>query len=94
MTFSVSFTKKEDSKADTVVIGVFQDNKLTSSAKEINERENGLVSGCLNGNQRFKGKNGEIMGIIVSINLVFIRNRPTHVKCNRKSPHYFRSLVT
>ena len=65
MTFSVSFTKKEDSKADTVVIGVFQDNKLTSSAKEINERENGLVSGCLNGNQRFKGKNGESLIIPV-----------------------------
>jgi leucyl aminopeptidase len=65
MTFSVSFTKKEDSKADCIVVGVYQDNKLTSSAKEVNERENGLISSCLSGNKRFKGKNGESLIIPV-----------------------------
>jgi leucyl aminopeptidase len=61
MTFPITFAKKENKKADTIVIGIFEDNKLSNSAKEIDKREKGLIKACLKNNDLFKGKAGQTL---------------------------------
>ena len=63
MTFSVSFIKKEDSKADTVVVGVFEGGTLSSAAKALDKAHKGLIAGCLKNHQNFKGKSGQTLSI-------------------------------
>ncbi len=63
MTFPITFAKKENKKADTTVIGIFEENKLTDSAKEIDKREGGLIKACLKNNDLFKGKAGQTLVI-------------------------------
>ncbi|HPF77780.1 MAG TPA: leucyl aminopeptidase [Alphaproteobacteria bacterium] len=66
MTFSISFSKKETGKADTFVVGIYEDNALSAAAKELDSKQAGLISGHLKGNKTFKGKNGQILSLTLN----------------------------
>lgn len=63
MTFSISFSKKDDPKADTVIVGIFEGGTLSSSAKVLDKTHKGLISACVKNHQNFEGKNGQILNI-------------------------------
>ncbi len=66
MTFSISFLKKENPKADTVVVGIFEKNKLSDAAKILDKNEKGLIQSCLNSHQNFNGKKAQTLSIPVN----------------------------
>jgi leucyl aminopeptidase len=67
MTFSISFSKKENSKADTIVVGVFEGGELSSAAQALDARTNGMISANLKGHRKFQGKSGQALSIAISI---------------------------
>lgn len=60
MSISISFSKKEDPKADTVVVGVFEKGKLSPAAKNLDKQNKGLIDKYLKSNRNFEGKNAQI----------------------------------
>ncbi len=65
MAFSVSFSKKETTTADSIVVGIYEDQTLSNAAKTLDKAQKGLISACLKGHQNFKGKHGQILSIPV-----------------------------
>lgn len=61
MTFSLSFLKTQNAKADTVVIGVYEGKSLPSSAKIFDKDQKGLISKYLAKTTNFKGKSGQMV---------------------------------
>jgi leucyl aminopeptidase len=67
MTFSTSFSKTENSKADTIVAGVFESGVLSSATESLDKRTGGMISTNLNGHRKFKGKSGQALSMAISV---------------------------
>ncbi len=63
MTFSIFFTKKEENNADTTVIGIFEGQELSKTAKAYNKTQNNFVDQCLSSHTNFTGKAGEALSL-------------------------------
>lgn len=66
MTFSISFSKKDAAKTDTIVVGIFEGNKQSTAAKTLDKDQGGLITACLKNNKNFKGKSGQTLTIPTS----------------------------
>ena len=67
MTFSISFSKTENKKADTIVIGVFEGGKLSSAAKSVDTQAQNIISQNLKGHRKFQGKSGQSLSMAISV---------------------------
>lgn len=65
MTFSISFSKKENAGSDTIVAGIFEKGTLSSAAQALDDTQNGLIQSCLNEHDNFQGKLGQTLPIPV-----------------------------
>lgn len=63
MTFSISFSNKDAGKANTIVIGIMKDNKLSDAAKDIDKKMKGLITATLKNQKSFEGKSGQTLVI-------------------------------
>ena len=60
---SVQFLKEAENTDVAIVVGVFEDNEMTSAAQFLNDTTNGLVQNAIDSN-RFKGKVGDMISIV------------------------------
>ncbi len=63
MTFSISFSKTPKAKADTIVIGIYEDSALSNAAKTLNKKNKNCIDNCLKSHANFKGKQGQTLSI-------------------------------
>lgn len=66
MSFSTNFSKTGTDKAETAVIFVYEDQKLTNGAKAIDKKTKGLVTKSLKAHSKFEGKSGQTLSMAVS----------------------------
>ncbi|MCB9987926.1 MAG: leucyl aminopeptidase [Rhodospirillales bacterium] len=59
MTLSVTFHKSPRSRVDTVVVGVYADNRLSPGAAKLDGEHGGLLADFLAGQKKFTGKSGQ-----------------------------------
>jgi len=59
MTFATHFLKKPSKQADTIVIGVYEDNILSGSAKQHDADHQCIISAAIKANTNFEGKSGQ-----------------------------------
>jgi leucyl aminopeptidase len=64
--FAVSFEKKPKIKADTVILPVFADKRLSPGAAAADRESRGLVKHALAGQNKFTGKAGQFMTVTVA----------------------------
>ena len=67
MTFSTSFSKKENSNTDTIVIGIFEGGTFSQAAESLDERTNGMISANIKDHRKFKGKTGQALSMAISV---------------------------
>lgn len=67
MTFSISFSKKESPKADTIVAGVFEDGQFSRAAKDLDKQTKKAISTNLKGHRQFEGKVGQSLSLAISV---------------------------
>ena len=53
MTVTISFNNKPSDAMDTVVVGVYADNRFSPSAEDIDKKLNGLIHDYLQGQKAF-----------------------------------------
>ena len=63
MTFSIHFQKTGKKTADTTVVGIFEGQKLSKSAKQLNKETSGLIEAGIDGNAKFTGKSGQTLNL-------------------------------
>lgn len=61
MTLSISFSEKPVNKADTVIVDIYDDNRLSAHAEHIDRETGGLISHQLSEQSKFKGKAGQTL---------------------------------
>lgn len=59
MTITISFQKSPKIKADTAIVAVYSDNRLSRSAEDINKKTGGVISHALKTQSVFSGKKGQ-----------------------------------
>ena len=67
MTFSTSFSKKENSNTDTIVVGIFDGGTFSQAAESLDKRTNGMISANIKGHRKFKGKIGQALSMAISV---------------------------
>lgn len=68
MTFSTSFSKTPNTKADTIVVGLYEGQIFTDAAKQIDEQLGGAIAKNIKGHRKFEGKVGQSLSMALSIN--------------------------
>ncbi|MEM6811293.1 MAG: leucyl aminopeptidase [Pseudomonadota bacterium] len=63
MTINISFQKSEYQKADTLIVGVFEDGALSDPAEILDNYLDGTLSYAIKANSKFKGKVGQALHI-------------------------------
>lgn len=61
MTFSISFSQKPSKNADTIAVGVYEEDKLPESTKYMDADHGTAISQGLKSNTNFKGKTGQML---------------------------------
>lgn len=59
MTISVNFVNSEADKADSVVVGIYTDNRLSPSAERFDKNLGSMLSSHLQNQKKFSGKEGQ-----------------------------------
>jgi leucyl aminopeptidase len=65
MTISIDFKQKREIKSDTVVVGIYENNRLTPAAEQIDRETSALLSTHIKNSKIFKGKLGQTISIPV-----------------------------
>jgi len=68
MSLKISFQKTDDANADTIVIGVYQNQTLSDAAELMDNDLDGFISNAMKSNSQFSGKNGEILNFSTAQN--------------------------
>lgn len=63
MSLTIAISKNPKTKADTAVVGIYQDKRLTPSAETLDRRHEGYISYHLEKQDKFKGKKGQFLTI-------------------------------
>jgi leucyl aminopeptidase len=70
---TIDFTAKPTVKYDTAIIGVFEDKKLTASAKTIDSVLGGVLSHQLSSHKSFEAKEGHSLTVALSAKAPYLR---------------------
>lgn len=74
MTLAISFTKKPFVKdADTAVVGVCVDNKLSDEAETLDKQLGGVISAFLARQKKFTGKKNQLLSVTLPADAPYIR---------------------
>ncbi len=63
MTVSATFQKTPETKTDTVIVGIYKDNRLTPSAEALDKENGGLIQYSLKNQKKFMGKQGVTLSL-------------------------------
>lgn len=61
MSFSINFQKKDDNQSDTIVVGIFEEGRLSDAAELLDNELSSLVSNAIEQNDHFKAKAGDVL---------------------------------
>ncbi|MCB9990350.1 MAG: leucyl aminopeptidase [Rhodospirillales bacterium] len=61
MPVTISFTAKAGTAADTAIVAVYSDNRLSPSAEDLDRDNDGVITRALKAGKAFKGKKGQIL---------------------------------
>src|SRR6266705_3782306 len=60
----ISFAEPEEPRSGAVVVGVWEDGKLTPAARRLDEATDGALTRALSAAARFKGKKDELLPVV------------------------------
>jgi leucyl aminopeptidase len=65
----INFAEFEPPRSGAIAVGVWEEGKLTSPARQLDEIGDGVITRALAASPRFRGKRGEIVPVVGSANL-------------------------
>lgn len=70
---TISFISKLAGKYDTAILAVYDDKKLSSSAKELDKKLGGIIAHQLESHPKFKGESGQTLNIALPAKADYLR---------------------